>query len=174
MRSAVEQATHWTREQADKYRQGNARPLGGYLGAMGVYSLLVGGSALAARLLGRSAPTRITPWDVVLLGVATHKVSRLLAKDPVTSPLRAPFVKYEGSAGPAEVREEVREHGTVKHAVGELSSCPFCLGQWVATGFVAGTVLAPRATRVAATTFAAVAVSDALQFGYAALERTAE
>ena len=46
-------------------------------------------------------------------------------------------------------------------------------GQWVATGFVAGTVLAPRATSLAATTFAAVAVSDALQFGYAALERRA-
>lgn len=140
---------------------------------MSVYSLLVGAAATAARLLGRSAPARVTPWDVALLGVATHKVSRLLAKDPVTSPLRAPFVAYEGTAGPAEVREEVREHGGVKHAVGELSSCPFCMAQWVATAFVAGSVLAPRATRLAATTFAAVAVSDSLQLGYAALERAA-
>ena len=174
MSSAVEEAAHWVSEQADEYRQGNTRPLRGYLGAMGVYSLLVGASALAARLLGRSAPSRVTPWDVVLLGVATHKLSRLLAKDPVTSPLRAPFVEYEGSAGPAELREEVRDQGGFKHAIGELSSCPFCMGQWVATGFVAGTVLAPRATRVAATTFAAVAVSDALYFGYAALERWAQ
>lgn len=174
MVSALRQATAWAERQADEYRHGEQRPLGGYIGAMGAYSVLVAGSALAARLLGRHAPPKVRPWDVVLLGVATHKLSRLLARDPVTSPLRAPFVKYEGSAGPAEVNEEVRQGSGVKHAVGELSSCPFCMDQWVGTAFVAGTVLAPRATRLAATTLAAVAVSDALQLGYAALERAAE
>lgn len=171
MRSAVRHARHWAGQQADEYRQGEQRPLRGYVGAMSAYSLLVGSAAVVARLLGRHAPARFTPWDVVLIGVATHKVSRLLAKDPVTSPLRAPFVRYEGTAGPAELQEQVREAGGVKHAVGELTSCPFCMAQWVATGFVAGTVLAPRATRVAATTFAVVAVSDSLQLAYAALER---
>ena len=148
--------------------------MGGYVAAMSVYSALVGAATLAARLLGRHSPARTTPWDVVLLGVATHKLSRLLARDPVTSPLPARFVRYEGIAGLAEVTEQVRAQGGVKHAVGELSSCPFCIAQWVATGFVAGSVLAPRATRVAATTLAAVAVSDALQLGYAALENTAQ
>ena len=174
MGSAVRNAAHWAGEQANEYRQGSDRPLRGYLGAMSLYSLLFGASTLAARLLGRSAPARVSPWDVALLGVATQKLSRLLAKDPVTSPLRAPFVKYKGNAGPAEVREEVRDHGGVKHVVGEMSSCPFCLDQWVATGFVAGSILAPRATRIVATTFATVAVSDALQFGYSALERSAD
>lgn len=174
MESAVRQATSWVGRQAEEYRHGEQRPLAGYVAAMSVYSLFVAASSLAARLLGRRAPARVTPWDVALLGVATHKLSRLLARDPVTSPLRAPFVKYEGAAGPAEVREQVRDQGGVKHAVGELSSCPFCLDQWVATGFVAGMVLAPRATRVAAATFAAVAVSDSLQLAYAALERAAE
>lgn len=173
VRSPVRQVSRWAERQADEYRRGHDRPLRGYLAAMSVYSLFLGASAVAARLLGRTAPARVTPWDVALLGVATHKVSRLLAKDPVTSPLRAPFVAYEGTTGPAEVREQAREHGGVKHAVGELTSCPFCMAQWVATGFVAGTVLAPRATRMAATTFAAIAVSDSLQLGYAALERAA-
>jgi hypothetical protein len=30
----------------------------------------------------------------------THKLARTLAKDPVTSPLRAPFTQYEGVSGP--------------------------------------------------------------------------
>jgi hypothetical protein len=174
MGSALRQATNWAERQADAYRHGEQRPMRGYVGAMGVYSALVGAAAVAARLLGKHAPARTTPWDVVLLGVATQKLSRLLARDPVTSPLRAPFVKYEGTAGPGEVSEQVREHGDVKHAVGELSSCPFCMAQWVATGFVTGTVLAPRATRLAATTFAAIAVSDTLQLAYAALENAAQ
>jgi hypothetical protein len=173
MGSRVGNAGHWAASQADQYRQGEERPLRGYVAAMGVYSMLVAAATLTGRLLGRRAPSKVTPWDIALLGVATHKLSRIVAKDAVTSPLRAPFVKYESSDGPAEVHEQVREHGGVKHAVGELSSCPFCLAPWVGTGFVAGTVLAPGATRLAAATFATVAVSDALQFGYAALKQAA-
>jgi hypothetical protein len=49
-----------------------------------------------------------------------------------------------------------------------LVTCPFCLGQWVATGFVGGFLFAPRVTRVVAATFTAAAVSDVLQVGYGA------
>lgn len=49
-------------------------------------------------------------------------------------------------------------------------TCPFCLGQWIATGFVGAYVLAPRATRVAASVLTIVAGSDALQFGYSSLQ----
>ena len=38
--------------------------------------------------------------------MATHKLSRIIAKDPVTSPLRAPFTTFEGTSGPAELAEE--------------------------------------------------------------------
>ena len=94
-------------------------------------------------------------------------------QDPVTAPIRAPFVRFEGASGHAEVAEEVREHGGMKHAVGELLTCPFCLAQWVGTGFTFGMILAPRATRQVATLMCAVAASDALQFAYAKLEASA-
>ena len=58
----------------------------------------------------------------------------------------------------------------VKHAVGELLTCPFCLAQWVGTGFVLGYVTAPRATRLAALTMTMVAGSDVLQFVYDAIQ----
>ena len=57
---------------------------------MSVYGGLVGAIAVAAKLSGRPLPERISPWDAAVTTLATHKLSRLLAKDPVTSPLRAP------------------------------------------------------------------------------------
>ncbi len=115
-------------------------------------------------------PRRLGWDDVVLATVATAKLSRIIAKDPVTSPLRAPFTRFKGRAGEAELAEEVRGRGA-QHAVGELVSCPFCVGQWVATAFVAGIVLAPDLTRLAALTGTLVAAADVLQYGFAGLQR---
>jgi hypothetical protein len=166
--------TDWPREQADAYRAGDTRPLGGYLGALAMYGGVSAAAGVLAKMTGRSLPERVSPWDVALLGVATHKLSRLLSKDAVTSPLRAPFVRYADTAGDAELKEEVREHGGVKHAVGELLTCPFCLAQWVGTTFVFGWLFAPRATRLAEATFAGVAASDFLQLAYATMQQKAE
>jgi hypothetical protein len=122
------------------------------------------------RASGRELPERIPVGDAVLLTVATFRLARRIAKDPVTAPIRAPFTRFEGASGHAEVAEEVREHGGVKHAVGELVTCPFCLAQWVGTGFVFGYVTAPKATRLAALTMTMVAGSDVLQFAYDAIQ----
>jgi hypothetical protein len=148
------------------------RPLGSYLATLAVYGLTTGALALLARRCGTS-PRSVGPGDLALMTVTTHKMSRLLAKDPVTSPLRAPFTRYAGTGGPAELAEEVRGHG-VRHAVGELITCPFCMAQWVATGYAAGMVFAPGATRLAGATMTAVAGSDWLQLAYARLQRSAE
>jgi hypothetical protein len=111
--------------------------------------------------------------DAVLLTVATFRTARTIAKDPVASPLRAPFTRYQGTSGEAEVAEEIREHGGVKHAVGELVTCPFCLAQWVGTAFVFGYIAAPRASRMAMLTMTAVAGADVLQFVYDAIQNGA-
>jgi hypothetical protein len=150
---------------AREYAGTNERPLRGYVTTLSTYASIVTGLALIARATGRRPPDRITAFDVTLLGIATHKVSRVLAKDTVTSPLRAPFTKYERPTGLSEVKEEVRGDG-VRHAIGELISCPFCLGVWVATGLSAGLVFAPRLTRLVAATFTAVCASDFLQIAY--------
>lgn len=152
-----------------RYQGDEDRPLGGYVGAMTVYSGLVAGTAGLVRWRGSQLPERVSWSDLVLISIATHKASRLIAKDPVTSPLRAPFTRFRGQSGEAELSEEVIGTGA-QHAVGELLTCPFCLAQWVATGFVAGLVVAPRVTRLAAAVFAAVAGADALQHGYDALQ----
>lgn len=161
------------RSTRTEYAQGEDRPLGGYLGAMGVYGATYAGVAAVARARGHRLPERLSWSDIALLTVATHKLSRMIAKDTITSPIRAPFTRYEGVSGPAELSEEVRGTG-VRHAVGELLTCPFCLAVWTATGFTAGFVVAPRATRLAATVLTAVTGADTLQLVYAKAEQSAD
>jgi hypothetical protein len=155
-------------QQAAEY----GRPDGatrGYAAVMGVFAGTAAGlSAIAART-GRRAP-EMTPFDLVLLGLATHKVSRIVAKDAVTSPVRAPFTRFEGSAGDAEVSEQVTGSG-VRKAVGELVTCPFCLGTWVATALLAGQTFLPGIARPVTSVFSAVAVSDFLQLAYASAQQ---
>ena len=72
------------RAAAAGYAPGQGRPLRGYLLTMAGYAGLTGTLAGLARLTGRRAPERISGLDVVLISCATHKVSRLLAKDSIT------------------------------------------------------------------------------------------
>jgi hypothetical protein len=159
--SAVETLVRRVKRQ---YEGDEERPLGGYLVVLGVYGGVTGGLAMLAKAL-RLRPPEPSVTDTVLLSLATHKLSRLLTKDAVMSPLRAPFTRYEEPAGDGELMESVRGHG-VQHAAGELITCPFCIGVWVATGLSAGLVFAPRLTRLVCTTLTAVAISDGLQLVY--------
>lgn len=158
--------THATPRKVKRAYAGDAdRPLGGYLAALGGYVAGVGVLAGAALLRHKRLPDTYSVGDTVLLSIATHKLSRLIAKDAVTSPLRAPFTRYEEAAGDGELNESVRGHG-LRHAVGELISCPFCMAVWVATGLTGGIVLTPRLTRAVGVVLTAVATSDALQLLY--------
>jgi hypothetical protein len=153
-------------EAARAYAPQDDRPLASFLVLMASYGSVVVAGAGILRRRGIKLPERIELTDVALISVATHKVARLLAKDPITSPLRAPFTRFAGTSGDAELKEEVRGTGPRK-AIGELVTCPFCLGQWVATGFVFGLITQPRATRAVASVFTVLAASDFLQHAYA-------
>lgn len=158
-----------------QYAPHEHRPLDGYLVTMGAFGVLAGSLAAAARLTGRPVPQSPSPGDVVLISIATHKLSRLIAKDSITSPLRAPFTAYAEPGGAGELNEEVRDQGSsLRHSIGELVTCPFCLAVWVATGLTGGLVLAPRLTRLTATVFTATAASDFLQMAYSMAKEAAE
>ena len=148
------------------------RPLAPYAALSATFGSALAGALVASERSGRKLPEAFSTRDVMLIGVATHKLSRLIAKDKVTAYVRAPFVRYEGPAGRAEVSEEVRGTG-MRRAVGELINCPHCLGQWVAGSFSAGLVAAPRVTRLIASMLAAQTLSDFLQVAYSAAEERA-
>lgn len=150
------------------YAQGVDRPLGSYAAITATYAGLGVAAGIAGRSRGRSVGMSFS--DTVLATIATAYFARTTAKDPVTSFLRAPFTRFEGRAGEAELAEDVRGTGT-PHAVGELLICPFCLGPWFAGAFVVGFAFAPKAARAAALVGTVSAGADVLQFGFGTLQR---
>lgn len=140
------------------------RPLGAYAALAAVVNAGISAALIARR---DRLPERMSAADIALMGITAHKVSRIVAKDKVTSFLRAPFVRYEGPAGPGEVTESPRGEG-LRRAVGELLVCPYCLSHWVAGGYAAGLLFAPRGTRFVGAMFAAETISDFLQIAYRA------
>lgn len=152
------------------YAEGRERPpLLSFAFLMSLFGALVGGALLLFRRSGRELPERIDAGDLALIGVASHKLSRLITKDKVTSPLRAPFTELEEKGGPAELEESSRGKG-LQRAIGELLTCPYCLDLWVVAGFALGLLFAPRLTRFLAAIFSALTLSDFFQIAYKAAE----
>jgi hypothetical protein len=144
-------------------RHEDERPLAAYALLAMVFNALFGAFLVIARRrqLGDALAGQATPGNLLLLGIATHKLSRLIAKDRVTSPLRAPFAIYESEASASEVNERPIGRG-IRRAIGDLLTCPFCVSQWVAAFLGFGAVLFPRVTRFVASIAAVVAISDLL------------
>jgi Protein of unknown function (DUF1360) len=115
-------------------------------------------------------PRKFGALDIALLGIATHKLSRIVAKDRITGILRAPFVSYVRSAGAGEVEEEPRGRG-FQRGIGHLMSCPYCMAPWCATALGFGVLFAPRVTRFFAGILVSVATSDFLHRAYAKMEK---
>jgi hypothetical protein len=145
------------------------RPLGGYGVLTSGFCVLFAGALVAGTRSGRELPERIAIQDVVLGGIATHKLSRLITKDKVTGFARAPFTRFQEKAGHGEVEEAARGHG-LRKAIGELLVCPYCMAQWVAGAFTLGFAFAPRLTRLLAGMWTIHAIADAAQLAYSAAE----
>jgi hypothetical protein len=143
-------------------------PFGSYALFTGVFNGAFGAALAAAGRSGR-LPEQVAAGDVVLVGVASHKLSRVIAKDKITSFLRAPFTEYQAPGAPGEVEERARGEG-LRKAIGQLLVCPYCLGLWLSGGMHLGLIYAPRATRTLASTFTALTIADFLQIAYKAAE----
>lgn len=155
------------------YKGGEDMPLAGYAALLGVFNAaFIALLAAAQKDREEKLPERVNFADLILLGVATHKLSSLISKDRVTSPLRAPFTEYVEPAGENEVKEKSRGGGLQK-AVGDLLTCPFCLAPWVAAGLAFGFVFKPRAARFIAGVFTAVTVADFLHHSHSAAKKKA-
>ena len=150
------------------YKNGEDVPLFSYGVLAAAFNLIFALFLLASRVSGRPIPERVDARDIALLGMATHKLSLVGSQDAVTSPLRAPFTEIREKQGPKKVDEAPRGQG-LRRSVGELLTCKFCLGVWIASFFTYGLVLVPRVTRLVASVFAVVTVSDYLHQTYKAL-----
>jgi hypothetical protein len=154
-------------ERRDGYAPEHERPVGSYAVLMGAFMALATSFAAWFKASDRELPDGIATGDLLLLTVASHKASRLIAKDRVATPIRAPFTRFESDedAGPGEVDERPRGQG-IRRAIGELLICPYCLGMWTSAAFIAGLLVAPRFTRWVAAVFTTFFGSELLQIAY--------
>jgi hypothetical protein len=135
------------------------------------YATLVGIFAVGLAAASRAShpEDELKPIDLVTLGLATFKASRVLARDKVTSFVREPFVEESAYDGEAETPK-----GTgMKRAVGELVTCTRCVGMWIATGLAASTSVTPRFSRLLIWSLDAAAINDFLLAGFTALTEKA-
>jgi Protein of unknown function (DUF1360) len=152
---------------------GDPRPLRAHATLTFVFNGSVVAYALAYRRSRHSLPERVPPGDIALLAIGTYKLSRLIAKDRITSFFRAPFTRYTGESDrPSEVEEEPRGDG-LRRAIGELVTCPYCLGQWVGTAYLLTYLRKPRLARAVAAVFTVVSGSDLLQEAWVAVDKRA-
>lgn len=155
-----------------EYAATGDKPLGGYAVLTAIFGAGVTAASIATAARGRDLPDEVRVRDVAMIGIATHKLTRLIAKDRVTSFIRAPFARYQDEAGHGEVEEEAKGEG-LRKATGELLTCPYCLGQWVAAAFGVGYVASPRLTRLVAAVYTAETISDFMQLAYKTAEERA-
>jgi hypothetical protein len=140
-------------------------PYRAYAGIVGTFVAGLGAVSGIAALRGRPhAPVGAT--DLALLGLATFKASRTVARDKVTSFVREPFVEGEAYDGKGEQPVHDSE---LKQAIGELVTCTRCVGTWLGAGLASLQLLAPRTGRLLTTVLAAGAVNDFLLAGFSAL-----
>jgi Protein of unknown function (DUF1360) len=133
----------------------SARPLPEYAALVGVFGTALGGFLALAR---DRLPERIGFADVVRLGLTSYKIGRLVAKDDVMTWMRAPVTRDEDAQEP--------EREGMARALGELVTCPYCIGLWVSAGLTGALALRPRETRLVTTVFEAQAVADFLNAAF--------
>jgi hypothetical protein len=139
-------------------------PHGAYAAIMGAFGGGLAAAGLLARALGRD-PLDHTALDLAVLGAATFKAARTIARDEVTSFIREPFVAGEAHEG----GEDPIPTGDMRQAIGELVTCSRCIGTWVAAGLTMSQTIAPRFGRMLTWSLAAAGANDFLQAGFAAL-----
>ena len=139
-------------------------PYRAYATIMGAYATALLGAAGVAKATDRDARCN-TSLDLVLLALASFKAARTLARDPVTAPIRAPFIEGEATGE----NEEPVQTGDMQQAIGELVTCSRCVGTWSAAGLVWAQVLLPRFGRLLTWSLAAAGANDFLQSGFTAL-----
>lgn len=104
---------------------------------------------------------RFSALDLVLLALATFRLGRMIAYDLVMEPLRAPFARTVPDGSGAGDTVEPRGTGA-RYSLGQLLSCPICIGTWVAAFLVYALVAFPGPARIFLWFMAAVGAAEVL------------
>jgi hypothetical protein len=127
-------------------------------------------------MLGRRWPAGIEGGDLLILCLATFRLTSVVSEEKVARCLRAPFckkVRVEDEEGSVREEEVPYEDG-FRRSMGELILCPWCTGIWIATALTFFWLLAPGLARVCALAFAVAAGGLLFQILAKLMDRTRE
>jgi Protein of unknown function (DUF1360) len=111
-------------------------------------------------------PRRYPVGDLTRIALSSYKLSRLITTEDVTAFVRAPVTEDPEAQRP-------KRHG-MERVLGELLTCPYCIGLWITSALVYSQVLFPRETRFFTSIFGSYAVTDFLHAGFVRLKQGAE
>ena len=110
----------------------------------------------------------ISTLDLVMLALATMRLGRMVAFDHIAEPLRMPFAKTIADRNGAGSIVVPKGKGFVR-SIGQLISCPICVGTWIAAGLVYLLYFFPGPTRVFIVVAAVVGLAELLHSATEAL-----
>lgn len=130
---------------------------------------LVGIFLSAATVAGRARrPHEMSPrvLDLAMSGMAAHRIGRMIAFEQVAEPLREAFTATVPDESGADETVVARGRG-LRWAIGELLSCPICVGTWAALGLSIGMLVMPGPTQFVVRVLSIAGVAE---LNYAAVE----
>ncbi|MDE3838244.1 sporulation protein [Bacillus methanolicus] len=107
----------------------------------------------------------ITIWNVILMGLASFRLTRLIVFDQITYFFRKPFfdeITEINQNGENEVYLEPKQYG-FKKWMGELLSCYWCTGIWVSMFVIFLYFFAPVAGKVIILIMAVAAIGSIIE-----------
>lgn len=107
--------------------------------------------------------------SLAMLGLASHRIGRMVAFERVAEPLRDPFTATVPHESGADETVVARGRGG-RWAIGELMSCPTCAATWGAMVLYLGLTFVPGPTRVLVHVLAAAGVAELAYVGVEHLE----
>ena len=130
---------------------------------------LIGVFVAAATAAGsqRSAKARTSALELAMTGMAAHRIGRMIAFEGVAEPIREPFTATVPDESGADETTVARGRG-VRGAIGELLSCPICVGTWAALGLSIGMRVLPGPTRFVVRV---LSIAGLAELNYVAVER---
>lgn len=116
-----------------------SRPYGQYALLLGLYNALFGAFLVWYRYK-KNRLEEISPLDLIMLALATFRISKTISEDEIAEVVRRPLVEH--------VADQSRPRGSgMRWALGKLVLCPTCTGTWVAAFLGYALYLFPRHTR---------------------------
>ena len=120
-----------------------------------------------AGVRGGRGGTLTDPIELGLTGLAAHRIGRMIAFEKVAEPLREPFTATVPDETGVDETVVARGRG-VRWAIGELLSCPICVGTWAALGLSIGRMVLPGPTSFV---IRVLAIAGIAEINYVAVER---